>query len=65
MSGLNQERIHTVVLAHRLTEQQSDAATAFALDVIQLMIERKLSRTETACALELLAHLRNDLCQPH
>ena len=62
MAGLTAERIGRVVDAHKLTESESDAATKFALDVINMMVERHLSGAQTACALELLAHLRNDLC---
>ncbi len=62
MVGLTPERIGTVVDAHKLNETESDTASKFALDVINMMIERHLSKVETACALELLAHLRNDLC---
>jgi hypothetical protein len=62
MTGLTEERIGSVVQAHDLTPEEADVATAFALDVIKIMLERHLSCTETACALKLLAHLRNDLC---
>ena len=58
--GLTSERIDAVVGAHRLDGKSGDAATAFALDVINIMIERHLSRSEVACALELLQHLRDD-----
>jgi hypothetical protein len=62
MTGLSAERISAVVDAHQLNEQEGDAATAFALDMIDRILERHLSREVTACALELLAHLRKDLC---
>ncbi len=62
MTGLTVERISAVVEAHHLNENEGDAATAFALDMINIIRERHLSREATACALELLAHLRNDLC---
>ena len=60
---LTAERIGAVVTAHALNERGGDAATAFAMDVINMMIERHLSPSETACALELLGHLRHDRCQ--
>jgi hypothetical protein len=62
MAGLTPERISYVVDAHKLNEAEGDAATKFALDVINIMVERQLMATEVACALELLAHLRNDHC---
>jgi hypothetical protein len=62
MAALSAERISAVVGAHQLDEKEGDAATAFALDMINMILERHLSREETACALELLAHLRKDLC---
>jgi hypothetical protein len=61
--GLTAERIDAVVTAHELDEKGGDAATAFAMDVISMIIERHLSRSETGCGLELLSHLRHDRCR--
>ena len=61
--GLTTERIDAVVSAHSLNEKSGDAATGFAMDVINMIIERHLSKAETACALELLSHLRDDKCR--
>ncbi len=58
--GLTTERIEAVVRAHALDKKSADVATAFALDVINMIIERHLSPAQTACALELLSHLRRD-----
>jgi hypothetical protein len=63
MAALTPERISYVVDAHKLSKAEGDAATKFALDVINIMVERHLTATEVACALELLAHLRNDLAR--
>jgi hypothetical protein len=60
MAGLTPERIGQVVDAHKLSEAAADAATKFAMDAINMMVERHLSAKEVACALELLAHLRMD-----
>ncbi len=60
MAGLIPERIGQVVEAHNLTESEADAATKFAIDAINMMAERHMSDKTVACALELLAHLRND-----
>jgi hypothetical protein len=60
MPGLTEERISAVVSAHELDGPQGDRAARFASDVIQMIIEHRLSPSETACALELLADLRND-----
>ena len=62
-NGLSPERIEAVVTAHSLDEKEGDAATAFALDMINMILERHLSQRETACALELLSHLRHDKCR--
>jgi hypothetical protein len=54
-----------VVDAHALDTKSANAATALALDVIDMIIEhieRRLSPEETACALEILRHLRKDRC---
>jgi hypothetical protein len=62
MARLTSERIGQVVDSHKLSEAEGNAATELALDVLNMMVERHLSATEIACALELLAHLRNDRC---
>jgi hypothetical protein len=60
MVTLTPQRISYVVDAHKLSEVEGDAATKFALDMINIMVERHLTAPEVACALEILAHLRND-----
>ena len=60
MAGLTPEYIGQVVQAHELSEAEGDAATKFAMDAINMMVERHLTAKEVACALELLAHLRSD-----
>jgi CBS-domain-containing membrane protein len=59
---LTVEGIGKVVDAHALDTKSANAATALALDVIDMIIERCLSPEETACALEILRHLRQDRC---
>ena len=46
------------VNAHNLSEADDDAATKFALHLLNMILERHLSAMEVACALESLAHLR-------
>jgi hypothetical protein len=62
ISGLTTGRIDAVVALHSLDPKGSEAATAFALDVIKMILERHLTPSETACGLELLSHLRKDKC---
>lgn len=63
INGLTPDRIDAVVTAHALDLKGGEAATALALDVIKMIIERRLTRSETACGLELLSHLRSDRCK--
>jgi hypothetical protein len=59
---LTSERIDEVVKAHKLTHEEGDGATKLAMDVINMVLERHLSKRATACAMEILSHLRDDRC---
>ena len=63
INGITPARIDAVVTAHALDPKGGEAATALALDVIKMILERRLTRSETACGLELLSHLRMDKCR--
>jgi hypothetical protein len=59
---LTPERIAEVMDAHALGEPAGEKALDFMGDILTMAIDRRLSPKQVACALELLAHLRNDLC---